>query len=67
MIEENTKIKASKEQYLLNEIMMLKKEFHADMNQLTTLYNTKEKDHLTVIDSLKKEIDALVSQRKYDK
>lgn len=29
--------------------MILKKEFHADMTQLTNLYTTKEKDHLILI------------------
>lgn len=37
------------------------------MAQLTVLYTTKEKDHLILIDQLRKEIVDIQSQRKYDK
>ena len=40
--------------------MMLKKEFQADMAQITTLYNNKEMDYLENIKNMRRQIDDLL-------
>jgi hypothetical protein len=47
--------------------MILKKEFHNDMNQLSELYSKKEKENLLLIDDLRRQIQEMMCHRKTDK
>lgn len=41
-----TRVKSEQEEFLLNEIMVLKKEFNADISKMAELYKVKEEDLL---------------------
>ena len=54
--EENQRILEAKDEYLLNEIMVLKAEFHADMHRLNENHRIKEADLLVRLEEKDKEM-----------
>jgi hypothetical protein len=52
-----TRVKSEQEEFLLNEIIVLKKEFNADISKMAELYKIKEDDSLRKIKQLHADIE----------
>jgi hypothetical protein len=52
-----TRVKSEQEEFLLNEIIVLKKEFNADISKMAELYKIKEDDSLRKIKQLLADIE----------
>ncbi len=67
LVEENCRVKSEKEEFLLNEIMLMKAEFQRDMREVAVLYSSKEKDQGSLMEELRYQIQELKIEREGDR